>query len=119
MSALIGPALDIAQTAADLSGVPYLSTAIGLVQSIKGNCDKIQIHKVSQAMHRNFDGGLMATVEPCMRLQSDCRILADKSGLLIQTFADQASHLHESQLREHADAVEGFVQDLRERGSAS
>ncbi|TCD59782.1 hypothetical protein EIP91_011471 [Steccherinum ochraceum] len=85
MSALVGPALDIAQTAADLTGVPYLSTAIGLVQSIKGNCDKIQVHR------------------------SDCRILADKSSLLIQTFADQASQLHESKLREHADAVEGVL----------
>lgn len=45
-SRLIDSALDIAQAAGDLSGVPYLSTAFTLVKCIKDNCDKVQSHKV-------------------------------------------------------------------------
>lgn len=46
MSALINPALDIAQAVGDLAGVPYLSTAITLVKCIKDNCEKVPVRKV-------------------------------------------------------------------------
>ncbi|KAH8108187.1 kinase-like domain-containing protein [Cristinia sonorae] len=91
MAAVINAALDIAQGAAELSGVPYLATSIGLVKCIKDNCDRIYVRK------------------------AECQQLANKASQLIATFEEQTSRLQGSQLQEYADQLEAILMKINTR----